>query len=104
VCNIIKISTGPSSSQRVPVLHNGSQFFISTAKTDWLDRKHVVFGQVVSGYSVVEKIERFGTKSGKPTEKIMVASCGELTDKHIMSQRELLKMTTYREGQGEKLV
>jgi hypothetical protein len=49
-------------------------------------------------------LQRFGTKSGKPTEKIMVASCGELTDKHIMSQRELLKMTTYREGQGEKLV
>jgi len=83
---------------------NGSQFFITTAKTDWLDRKHVVFGNVISGYSVVEKIEKFGTKSGKPTEKVCVASCGELTDKHIMSQRELLKMTTYREGQGEKLV
>jgi len=83
---------------------NGSQFFMTTAKTDWLDRKHVVFGNVISGYSVVEKIEKFGTKSGKPTEKVMIASCGELTDKHIMSQRELLKMTTYREGQGEKLV
>jgi len=83
---------------------NGSQFFLTTAKTDWLDRKHVVFGQVVSGYSVVEKIEKFGTKSGKPTEKVKISSCGELTDKHIMSQRELMKMTTYREGQGEKLV
>ena len=49
-------------------------------------------------------LQKFGTKSGKPTEKVMIASCGELTDKHIMSQRELLKMTTYREGQGEKLV
>lgn len=83
---------------------NGSQFFVTTAKTDWLDRKHVVFGNVISGYSVVEKIEKFGTKSGKPTEKITIASCGELTDKHIMSEFELLKMTTYREGQGEKLV
>ena len=83
---------------------NGSQFFICTAKTDWLDRKHVVFGNVISGYSVVDKIEKFGTKSGKPTEKVSIAGCGELTDKHIMSDKEMLKMTTFRQGQGEKLV
>ena len=83
---------------------NGSQFFITTTKTDWLDRKHVVFGNVISGYAVVEKIERLGTKSGKPTEKICIAGCGELTDKHIMSDREMLKMTSYRTGHGEKLV
>ena len=83
---------------------NGSQFFITTTKTDWLDRKHVAFGNVISGYSVVEKIEKCGSKSGKPTEKISIAGCGELTDKHIMSDKEMLKMTTWRKGHGEKLV
>ena len=48
--------------------------------------------------------QKFGTKSGKPTEKVVIASCGELTDKHIMSQKEQLKLMSYREGQGEKLV
>ena len=57
---------------------NGSQFFITTEKTDWLDGKHVVFGNVISGISVVQKIEKFGTKSGKPTEKVTISSCGEL--------------------------
>ena len=55
-------------------------------------------------YNVNLVIQKFGTKSGKPTEKVKISSCGELTDKHIMSQKELMKMTTYREGQGEKLV
>lgn len=57
---------------------NGSQFFICTSKTDWLDGKHVVFGHVISGMDVVRRMERCGTKSGTPTEKITVAACGEL--------------------------
>lgn len=57
---------------------NGSQFFICTTKTDWLDNRHVVFGHVISGAEVVRKMERVGTKSGATTQKVVVYSCGEL--------------------------
>merc|ERR1712087_529033 len=56
---------------------NGSQFFLCTAKTQWLDGKHVVFGQVVGGMDVVKKVESFGSQSGKTSKKITVADCGQ---------------------------
>jgi cyclophilin family peptidyl-prolyl cis-trans isomerase len=57
---------------------NGSQFFICTAKTAWLDGKHVVFGTVTEGLDIVKKIETFGTQSGKTSKKIVVAKSGQL--------------------------
>jgi len=57
---------------------NGSQFFICTVETTWLDGKHVVFGQVTKGLEVVKKVETFGSQSGKTSKKIVIADCGQL--------------------------
>ncbi|XP_031425932.1 peptidyl-prolyl cis-trans isomerase A [Clupea harengus] len=57
---------------------NGSQFFVCTDETTWLDGKHVVFGSVVEGLDVIRKVEGYGSKSGKTSAKIVVADCGQL--------------------------
>ncbi|KAK7112710.1 peptidyl-prolyl cis-trans isomerase-like [Littorina saxatilis] len=57
---------------------NGSQFFLCTAKTDWLDGKHVVFGKVVEGLDVVKKVEGYGSQSGKTSVAITIADSGQL--------------------------
>ena len=57
---------------------NGSQFFITTVKTSWLDDRHVVFGKVLEGMDVVSFIEGKGSSSGKPSGKITIADSGEL--------------------------
>ena len=57
---------------------NGSQFFICTAKTDWLDGKHVVFGSVVSGQNVIDKMEAQGQRSGDVKSPVVIEDCGQL--------------------------
>jgi peptidylprolyl isomerase len=57
---------------------NGSQFFITTIPCDWLDGKHVVYGEVTLGYDIVKKIEKMGTNSGAPAKKVVIKDCGQL--------------------------
>ncbi|KAJ6839804.1 peptidyl-prolyl cis-trans isomerase CYP20-1-like isoform X2 [Iris pallida] len=57
---------------------NGSQFFITTVTTSWLDGKHVVFGKVLSGMDVIYKVEAEGRQNGTPKSKVVIADSGEL--------------------------
>ncbi|XP_065890228.1 peptidyl-prolyl cis-trans isomerase E-like [Dysidea avara] len=57
---------------------NGSQFFICTEKTDWLDGKHVVFGHITDGMDIVRKMEKVGTQAGKISRPVLITDCGEL--------------------------
>ena len=57
---------------------NGSQFFITTAQTGWLDGRHTVFGRVLSGMDTVKTVEKVGTRSGKPSAKVVIEVCEEV--------------------------
>ncbi|KAF9524552.1 cyclophilin-like domain-containing protein [Crepidotus variabilis] len=59
---------------------NGSQFFITTVATPWLDGRHVVFGEVVEGLDLVRTIEKAGTESGQPTKKVVITASGALNE------------------------
>ena len=59
---------------------NGSQFFICTADTPWLDGKHTVFGSVVDGLDVVDKIEAVGSQSGATAATVTIKASGEITE------------------------
>jgi peptidylprolyl isomerase len=59
---------------------NGSQFFITTVVTDWLNGKHVVFGRVIEGMDVVKTVEKQGSNSGATKSKIVIKDCGELKE------------------------
>ncbi|MEU1301913.1 peptidylprolyl isomerase [Streptomyces shenzhenensis] len=55
---------------------NGSQFFVTTVVTDWLDGKHVVFGEVVEGQEIVDKVEGLGSHNGRTRATIKIAESG----------------------------
>ena len=69
---------------------NGSQFFITTVKTDWLDGKHVVFGRVLNGFDLVKEIESLGSRTGATEKKIIFEDCQDVTPKAENQEEENL--------------
>jgi peptidylprolyl isomerase len=57
---------------------NGSQFFITTVPTAWLDGRHTVFGRVIEGMDIVKEIEGVGSQSGRPFKTVVIEDSGEI--------------------------
>eukprot|EP01013_Petalomonas_cantuscygni_P020831 TRINITY_DN39569_c0_g1_i1.p1 TRINITY_DN39569_c0_g1~~TRINITY_DN39569_c0_g1_i1.p1 ORF type:complete len:216 (+),score=37.78 TRINITY_DN39569_c0_g1_i1:41-649(+) len=55
---------------------NGSQFFMCTADTPWLDGKHVVFGMLESGDATLKMMEKQGSQTGQTAQDVRIADCG----------------------------
>ncbi|TXG57884.1 hypothetical protein EZV62_015713 [Acer yangbiense] len=69
---------------------NGSQFFICTVKTKWLDRKRVIFGQVVEGFDVLKAADKIGFSFGLTSKPVMVIDCGQLLGCQTRNGTDLL--------------
>lgn len=58
---------------------NGAQFFITFKETPWLNGRHVVFGKLVEGDSILDKLEAVKTgNSDRPEEEVMISDCGTI--------------------------
>ena len=57
---------------------NGSQFFITFIQCTWLDGAHVVFGNLIEGMNVLDTIEKYGSRSGQTSKRVVIADCGQL--------------------------
>ena len=57
---------------------NGSQFFITLDNTRWLDGKHVVFGKVIEGMDIVDKMAKYGSRSGDVSRSVTISDCGQV--------------------------
>jgi len=66
---------------------NGSQFFMTTVTTSWLDGKHTVFGRVIEGMDVMKKLEAVGSGSGATSAKATIADSGELPFDHTTEEQ-----------------